>query len=73
MSRVKSRRSVLFVAGDLSGDHFSARLARLTAARHPDLVLHALAHLLQLEDAEKTRMLYLWGFAGGEQGPKAEM
>lgn len=42
MSRVKSRRSVLFVAGDLSGDHFSARLARLTAARHPDLVLHAL-------------------------------
>lgn len=42
MSRVETRRSVLFIAGDLSGDHFSARLARLTASRHPDWTLHAL-------------------------------
>jgi|GEM_PF-131278 len=37
-----SRPSVLFVAGDLSGDAHSARLAERLAERHPGFILHAL-------------------------------
>ena len=36
------RRSVLFIAGDLSGDAYSAQLAECLAERHPDFILHAL-------------------------------
>ncbi|MCX6968782.1 MAG: hypothetical protein NTV93_01335 [Verrucomicrobia bacterium] len=36
------RRSVLFIAGDLSGDACTAQLAERLAERHPDIVLHAL-------------------------------
>ena len=36
------RRSVLFIAGDLSGDAYTAQLAERLADRHPDFVLHAL-------------------------------
>lgn len=34
--------SILFLAGDLSGDAHTARLARLLADRHPEFRLHAL-------------------------------
>lgn len=42
MPGARSRRSVLFLAGDLSGDTHAARLARRLAERHPDFTLHAL-------------------------------
>lgn len=36
------RRSVLFIAGDLSGDAYSSHVAERLADRHPDFLLHAL-------------------------------
>lgn len=42
MSCAAPRRTILFLAGDLSGDGHSARVARLLARRDPTLVLHAL-------------------------------
>ena len=36
------RRSVLFLAGDLSGERYAARLARAFAGRHPEFSVHAL-------------------------------
>ena len=35
-------RSILFLAGDLSGDAYSARLAQCLAERHPGYMVHAL-------------------------------
>ena len=42
MQGTDNRRSILFVAGDLSGDAHSARLAERLAERHPGFLLHAL-------------------------------
>lgn len=36
------RRTVLFLAGDLSGDTYSSRLVERMADRHPDILMHAL-------------------------------
>ena len=37
-----SPRSILFLAGDVSGDFYAAKVARETLQRHPDWTLHAL-------------------------------
>lgn len=42
MGVTKTRRSVLFVVGDLSGDIYTSRLAERLASRRPHLLLHAL-------------------------------
>ena len=42
MSGTNHRRTILFIAGDLSGDAYSALLAGHLAERNPDFVLHAL-------------------------------
>lgn len=42
MERNKHRRSVLFIAGDLSGDAYSGKLAQRLSMSHPELELHAL-------------------------------
>ena len=42
MQGTNQRRSILFIAGDLSGDIFTSRLAERLAERHPAFILHAL-------------------------------
>lgn len=37
-----SRRSILFLAGDMSGDIYASRIAKRLSFRHPDWTLHAL-------------------------------
>jgi len=54
MSGPDHRRSVLFIAGDLSGDAYTSRLAQCLADRHPDFILHALGGRHLGEVVKKT-------------------
>jgi lipid-A-disaccharide synthase len=42
MQNTSRSRSILFLAGDMSGDLYTSRLAKRLADRHPDWTLHAL-------------------------------
>jgi len=47
-------RSILFIAGDLSGDAYTSRLAQRLAERHPHFILHALGGRQLGEVVKKT-------------------
>ena len=42
MQSINGHRSILFLAGDMSGDIYTSRLAKRLAARNPEFILHAL-------------------------------
>jgi lipid-A-disaccharide synthase len=54
MGDSNTSRSILFIAGDLSGDAYTSRLAERLAERHPDFILHALGGKQLGHVAERT-------------------